>query len=43
MKKFSIIHLPLMSFFSEALYRDVGLHWKGTGFNVRGRQHAPVS
>ncbi|MHC4156072.1 MAG: DUF1189 family protein [Planctomycetota bacterium] len=31
-KKFSIIHVPLMSFFSEALYRDVGLHWKGTGF-----------
>jgi hypothetical protein len=32
MKKFSIIHVPLLSFFSEALYRDVGLHWKGTGF-----------
>jgi hypothetical protein len=32
MKKFSIIHVPAMSFFSEALYRDVGLHWKGTGF-----------
>jgi len=29
-KKFSIIHLPLLSFFSEALYRDVGLRWKGT-------------
>jgi hypothetical protein len=31
MKKFSIIHVPAMSFFSGALYRDVGLHWKGTG------------
>ena len=31
-KKFSIIHLPVLSFFSQALYRDVGLHWKGTGF-----------
>lgn len=30
MKKFSIIHVPLLSFFSEALYREVGLHWKGT-------------
>jgi hypothetical protein len=28
MKKFSIIHLPVLSFFSKDLYRDVGLHWK---------------
>ncbi len=32
MKKFSIIHLPLLSFFSKELYRDVGLNWKGVGF-----------
>ncbi|MDH4239612.1 MAG: DUF1189 domain-containing protein, partial [Phycisphaerae bacterium] len=28
MKKFSIIHLPVLSFFSKDLYRDVGLNWK---------------
>ena len=32
MKKFSIIHVPVLSFFSKALYADVGLSWKGTGF-----------
>jgi hypothetical protein len=32
MKKFSIIHLPLFSFFSEELYQEVGLTWKGVGF-----------
>jgi len=32
MKKFSIIHIPLLSFFSKELYRDVGLNWKGVGF-----------
>ncbi|MHC4062066.1 MAG: DUF1189 domain-containing protein [Planctomycetota bacterium] len=32
MKKYSIIHVPVLSFFSGALYRDVGLLWKGTGF-----------
>jgi hypothetical protein len=32
MKKFSIIHVPLFSFFSGELYRDVGLNWKGVGF-----------
>lgn len=32
MKRFSIIHLPLFSFFSEELYQDVGLNWKGVGF-----------
>lgn len=32
MKKFSIIHLPVLSFFSKDLYRDVGLSWKGLCF-----------
>ncbi len=32
MKRFSIIHIPLLSFFSKELYRDVGLNWKGIGF-----------
>ena len=32
MKKFSIIHIPLLSFFSRELYQDVGLNWKGVGF-----------
>jgi hypothetical protein len=32
MKKYSIIHVPILSFFSKALYRDVGLNWKGVGF-----------
>ncbi len=32
MKRFSIIHIPLLSFFSKELYRDVGLNWKGVGF-----------
>ena len=32
MKKYSMIHIPLMSFYSGELYRDVGLHWKGVGF-----------
>jgi hypothetical protein len=32
MKKFSIIHLPVLSFFSKDLYRDVGLHWKRVCF-----------
>lgn len=32
MKKFSIIHVPLLSFFSKDLYREVGLYWKGTNF-----------
>jgi len=31
MKKFSIIHIPLLSFFSKELYRDVALNWKGVG------------
>ena len=28
MKKYSIIHVPVLSFFSKALYRDVAVHWK---------------
>ncbi len=32
MKKYSIIHAPVMSFFSMDFYRDVGLNWKGVGF-----------
>lgn len=28
-KKYSILHLPLMAFFSKRLYRDVGWSWKG--------------
>ena len=32
MKKYSIIHIPVLSFFSKELYRDVGLYWKGVNF-----------
>jgi len=32
MRKFSIIHVPPLSFYSSELYQDVGLNWKGTGF-----------
>lgn len=32
MKKYSLIHIPALSFFSKDLYRDVGLHWKGVNF-----------
>jgi hypothetical protein len=32
MKQFSIYHIPALSFFSKALYRDMGLRWKGTAF-----------
>ena len=32
MKKYSIIHIPVLSFFSKELYRDVGLYWKGANF-----------
>lgn len=31
MKRYTILHVPLLSFFSGALYRDVCHHWKGTG------------
>ena len=33
MKKYSIFHIPVLSFFSEELYRDVGLYWKGVNFS----------
>ncbi|MEN7972825.1 MAG: DUF1189 family protein [Verrucomicrobiota bacterium] len=28
-KKYSMLHLPVLSFFSKRLYRDVGYNWKG--------------
>ncbi len=31
-KKFSIIHIPVLSFFSKELYIDVGQNWKGVNF-----------
>lgn len=31
MKRYSILHAPVLSFYSEALYRDVCFRWKGTG------------
>lgn len=32
MKRYSIFHVPVWSFFSKALYQDVCHRWKGTGF-----------
>ena len=32
MKRYSIYHIPVMSFFSKNLYRDVASQWKGTCF-----------
>lgn len=32
MKKFSIAHIPVFSFFSRGLYREVALAWQGTCF-----------
>jgi hypothetical protein len=32
MKKFSIIHIPPLSFYSGELYRDIGLNWKGVSY-----------
>jgi hypothetical protein len=32
MKKYRIFHIPLMSFYSAALYRDIARNWKGTCF-----------
>jgi hypothetical protein len=29
MKKYSLLHPPILSFFSKDLYRDVGQNWKG--------------
>src|SRR6267143_2533146 len=31
MKRYSIFHPLILSFFSKALYRDVGQRWRGTG------------
>ena len=31
MKRYSIFHPLILSFFSKSLYRDVGKHWRGTG------------
>ena len=31
MKRYSIFHPLILSFFSKSLYRDVGKHWEGTG------------
>ncbi len=31
-KRYKMFQAPLMAFFSPSFYRDVGLHWKGTGF-----------
>jgi hypothetical protein len=31
MKRYSIFHPLVLSFFSKSLYRDVGKHWRGTG------------
>ncbi|TKJ38924.1 MAG: hypothetical protein CEE38_04300 [Planctomycetes bacterium B3_Pla] len=31
-KTYSIFHIPVFSFFSKELYRDVGMHWKGVNF-----------
>ena len=32
-KKYNILHLLFLSFFSKRLYRDVGLNWKGTNLS----------
>ncbi len=32
MRRYSIFHVPVLSFFSKELYKDVGLHWKGVNF-----------
>ena len=31
MRRYSIFHPLVLSFFSKSLYRDVGQHWRGTG------------
>ena len=31
MKRYSIFHPLVLSFFSKSLYRDVAKHWRGTG------------
>ena len=32
MKKYSIFHLPVLTFFSKDLYTDIALNWKGVNF-----------
>ncbi len=32
MRRYSIFHIPALSFFSKKLYIDVGLNWKGVNF-----------
>jgi len=32
MRQYRMFQAPIMTFFSPSFYRDVGLHWKGTGF-----------
>jgi hypothetical protein len=32
MKRYTIFHVPIGSFFSKALYREACHHWRGTGF-----------
>ena len=32
MRRYSILHVPALSFFSKNLYIDVGLNWKGVNF-----------
>lgn len=32
MKKFSIVHIPPLSFFSKDLYTDVAMNWRGVNF-----------
>jgi hypothetical protein len=32
-RKYNILHLPIMSFFSKRLYRDVGQNWKGANLS----------
>jgi hypothetical protein len=32
-RKYSILHLPIMAFFSKRLYRDVGRNWKGANMS----------
>lgn len=32
MKRYSLYHVPILSFFSGSLYRDVAINWKGVGF-----------
>lgn len=32
MKKYTLFHIPPLSFYSTSLYRDVAFNWKGIGF-----------